>query len=514
MRRATSTLRTAVVLAVACAAAAALIAEPAVAAPAGWTARAITPGPLLSVAATDPLHAWAVGPGPTIVATTDGGKEWAQQDAPTQSDLYAVTFADAADGWAVGTDGAILTTTDGGAEWTSQTSPASVALIGAAARGGDCWAVGEHGTVIATTDGGADWTAQATPTPDDLYAVTFADSLHGWAVGDAGTILATTDGGADWTAQRAPTGAYLNGVACHGALHAWAVGERGIVLATTDGGAHWAVVRGPGTAGDLYTTDFVDARHGWAVGAGGLVLATVDGGLTWRGQPDPARQDVTSVAFVDALHGFAGSLAGEMLSTRRGGWTDAHAPTTWTVGAARWHDGAARVSVHASDDGGSGIATVQYSFDRGATWTRGSAFTVAAPADHSGDGIHSFLFRAIDNAGNVAPARRGWVGIDTRRPTPLANWAGAARRGARSALRFFVRDSRPGSPTATVTIRIVDTRGGLVEKVVLRGVPVQSRQRWVFTCRLPRGRYRFTVAATDAAGNRQTAVAGNRLVVR
>jgi photosystem II stability/assembly factor-like uncharacterized protein len=512
MRRTSALLRATTVFVAACAAAAAL-AGAAAAAPAGWTARAVTPGPLLSVAATDPLHAWAVGPGPEIVATTDGGARWTEQQAPVTSDLYAVTFADAADGWAVGTDGTILATTDGGADWTAQTAPTSVALIGAAATGSGCWAVGEHGTVLATTDGGADWTAQTAPTSADLYAVTFADAQHGWAVGDAGTILATTDGGVDWTAQRVPTTAYLNGVACHGALRAWAVGESGIVLATTDGGLHW-VVRRPAKGGDLYTADFIDARHGWAVGARGLVIATTDGGLTWRAQPDPARQDLTSVAFVDALHGFASSLAGQMLATRCGGWTDAHAPTTWTVGAERWHGGAARVSIHASDAGGSGIAAIEYSADRGASWKRASAFTVAAPGDHSRDGLHWFLFRAIDNAGNVSAARRGWVGIDTRRPTPLAQWAGSAVRGARTALRFFVRDPRPGSATATVTIKIVDAHGALAQKVVLRGVAVQRRQQWVFTCWLPRGRYRFTVAATDAAGNRQTAVAGNHLVVR
>jgi hypothetical protein len=205
---------------------------------------------------------------------------------------------------------------------------------------------------------------------------------------------------------------------------------------------------------------------------------------------------------------------GEMLVTSRGGWTDSRPPTVSAVGAASWHDRATPVVLHATDGaGGSGIAAIQYSFDRGATWTRGSSFTVSAPADHALDGIHTFLYRAIDNAGNVGAARRGWVGIDTRRPVPLANWAASAVRGARTAVRFFVRDPRPGSPTATVTIRIVDARGVLVKKTVLLGVAVDRPQRWIFTCRLPRGTFRFTVAATDAAGNRQTAAAGNRLTV-
>ena len=99
------------------------------------------------------------------------------------------------------------------------------------------------------------------------------------------------------------------------------------------------------------------------------------------------------------------------------------------------------------------MAAIEYSLNHGKIWTTGSSFSVPAPANHTNDGVHAFLYRAIDNAGNVEAARRGWVGIDTRRPTPVARWARSAMRGARTALRFYIRDPRPGSPTATVTIR-------------------------------------------------------------
>ena len=92
--------------------------------------------------------------------------------------------------------------------------------------------------------------------------------------------------------------------------------------------------------------------------------------------------------------------------------------------------------------------------------------------------------------------------------------AGAAVRGARTALRFSVGDPRPGSPIATVTIRIVDSRGRLAKKAVLAAVKVDTPGDYVFTCWLASGRYRFFVYATDAAGNRQSRVADNRLVVR
>jgi photosystem II stability/assembly factor-like uncharacterized protein len=486
----------------------------ALASSAGWTAHQASFAPLLSVAAADSAHAWAVGPGPTVVATSDGGTSWVAQSPATAGDLYAVAFSDAADGWAVGDVGTVVATTDGGADWSAQTAPTSQALIGVACRGQDCWAVGTGGTIMATTDGGANWAAQSSPSTVDLFSVTFADASHGWAVGDQGTILATTDGGAVWTVQNSSTGAYLNGVTSRGALRAWAVGEKGIIIATTDGGAHW-IVRRPAKAHDLYTVVFADARHGWTVGVGGVILATTNRGVTWRAQPCPVREDLASVDFADTLHGFVAGTAGTMMASTHAGWSDVRPPTVAAVGAAGWHRGAVRVVLRATDGrGGSGIASTRYSLDHGKTWTKGSSFTVPAPADHSNDGAHWFLYRATDNAGNVAAARRGRVSIDTRRPAPVAKWSAAATRGYRTALRFYVSDPRPGSPTAKATIRIYDRGGKLVKKTVLPAVAVDRSHNWVFVCRLPRGTYRFTVAATDAAGNRAARVATNRLIVR
>ena len=530
MRRTPSIL---IIVLASIAACAAALPSAALASSAGWTAHKATGVPLLSVAAAGPAHAWAVGPESTIVATTDGGASWVAQTSPTTADLYGVAFSDAADGWAVGVAGdagTVIATTDGGADWAAQTVPTTGALIGVAARGQDCWAVGAAGTIVATTDGGASWVAQSCPVQHDLYSVSFADADHGWAVGDLGIILTTTDGGAVWTVQKSSTTDYLNGVTCCDALHAWAVGERGVILDTSDGGAHWTVARATTPkAPDLYTIAVADKRRGWAVGVGGAILATTNGGLTWRAQVCPTSQDLASVAFADALHGFVAGTAGSMLTTTRAGWSDGRPPTAAahatvqrpgpvklivTGAAASWQKWAVGVRLSASDGaGGSGVASVQYSLDRGTTWTRGSSFAVPAPADHSNDGTHTFLYRATDNAGNVAAARTGRVRIDTRRPTPVAKWPAAALRGARTALRYYVGDRRPGSSTATVTIRIYNARSTLVKKTVLAGVTVNAFHGYVFACWLPQGGYRFFVSVTDAAGNRGSTVATNRLVV-
>lgn len=491
---------------------AAAAAEPAFATNTGWTAHQAASAPLLSVAAADAAHAWAVGPGPTIVGTSDGGKHWASQSVATTNDLYGVAFSDATDGWAVGPGGTVAATTDGGADWVPQTTSTTKTLIGVASRGADCWAVGAGGTIIATIDGGTTWLAQASPTADDLYSVTFADATHGWAVGDHGRILATTDGGAVWTTQSSPTTGYLNGVACRGALRAWAVGKKGVIIATNDGGAHWRVRRAP-KAADLYTVAFADKLHGWAVGVGGVILATTNGGVTWRAQHCPKKQDLASVAFADALHGFVAGTAGTMFTTARAGWSDARPPVATAAGTAGWHRRAVHVVLSATDPGGSGVASIQYSLDLGTTWTTGSSFTVAAPADHGNDGVHAFLYRATDNAGNVEPAQTGRVRIDTRRPVPNAPWAALAVAGRLAALRCAVADPGPGGATATVTIEIRTAAGRPVKILRFTGQPVGKALACSFLCTLPVGSYRFSVSAVDAAGNRSAAVATNRLVV-
>lgn len=481
---------------------------------AGWTThRASSGAPLLSVATTDPSHAWAVGPGATIVASTDGGATWAPETAPTTTDLYGVTFADAAHGWAVGPVGTVIATTDGGAHWAVQTVPTTQALIGVTSRDQLAWAVGAGGAIVATTDGGATWLAQSSPSSRDLYSVAFADANNGWAVGDRGTILATTDGGAVWTAQKSPTTAYLNGVACRGATRAWAVGEGGVALATSDGGAHW-LVRRPAVAHapDLYTVDFASRSHGWAVGLGGLILASTDYGKTWRAQRPASSRIFTSVAFADLHHGFIAEITGAVLTSSTAGWSDTLAPTVTATGVAGWHRRTVHVVVRAGDGQGSGVAAVQYSFDHGQSWTTGAAFAVAAPADHSNDGSHTFLARATDNAGNVA-TRIFHVRIDTRRPVAKALWAGEAVSGQPAALSCAVSDSRPGSPTATVTITVRTASGRAVKTLRFAGQPVGKRLICRFHCTLAVGQYRFFVSATDAAGNQAARVASNRLEV-
>jgi len=196
--------------------------------------------------------------------------------------------------------------------------------------------------------------------------------------------------------------------------------------------------------------------------------------------------------------------------------TDLERPVTTVSGAGpAWHDGPVTLRFHATDNlGGTGVAYTQYSLDGGTTWTKGRSVTLAAPADHSADGTTTVWYRSADRAGNVEKKRSCAVRIDTRRPTPVADWPATAASGRPATFRLAVDDPRPGSPTAAVTLRFRDAHGRLVKKVVLPGRRVNATLTYAYVCRLAKGFYTVVVSATDAAGNGGTAAAVTTLRVR
>jgi hypothetical protein len=163
--------------------------------------------------------------------------------------------------------------------------------------------------------------------------------------------------------------------------------------------------------------------------------------------------------------------------------------------------------------GVSGIASVDFQL-ASSGWTAIEPSSGVFQVVVSTEGANSVRYRVSNNAGTTSAVGSCEVKIDTRRPTPIAKWAANARTGAAARLAYFVSDPRPGSPTATVTIRITTLRGSLVKKLVEKRVAVDKRCTASFDCGLPKGRYRFYVYSTDAAGNAQTKVASNRLTVR
>jgi hypothetical protein len=169
----------------------------------------------------------------------------------TSASLRAVDFRDPDRPSAVGDDATILASEDGGANWALQKPPEGISanLHGVYFSGSNAWAVGDDATILATTDGGANWAEQQPPqgVTNNLRALHLVYSLvdsksppRGWTVGDGATILATTDGRANWAKQQPPRGvnANLYGVRFSGS-NGFAVGDDATILASKDDGTTW-----------------------------------------------------------------------------------------------------------------------------------------------------------------------------------------------------------------------------------------------------------------------------------
>ena len=141
-------------------------------------------------------------------------------------------------GWIFGYD-LILATTDGGADWAPQTPPGTNYIYNGtflSAKVG--WVGGDVGQILHTTNGGQTWTVQSLPSPwwGNVKMVRFADALHGWAVNDKGQVAATPDGGKHWVVQQSGVAGALEDVGFVDATHGWIVGDGGMILASTTAG--------------------------------------------------------------------------------------------------------------------------------------------------------------------------------------------------------------------------------------------------------------------------------------
>jgi C1A family cysteine protease len=296
-------------------------------------------------------------------------------------------------------------------------------------------------------------------------------------------------------------------------LKAFAVedGKRGPVVLTPDGGEDWPIGTqrtitwsgaGPGT------TSIKLSRDGGATFSETIAGDTAnDGTYSWTVTGPESRDAKVRVATVEGED--VSDLTFTISAPAAG---DTEPPVTTSSGAleGRWYKDEVVISLTATDGSdGSGIDYTEYSLDGGG-WMRGSSVRV------NGDGRHALLYRSGDRAGNVEVSRSLGFAIDTARPRTLAPDSARARRGRSVSLKFRVLDPLPNGGTATVLIK-VKTRTGKLVKTLRPGVkPVNSALALRFTVpRTWRARtYRFFVYATDKAGNRQAAVASNRLIVR
>ncbi len=219
-----------------------------------------------------------------------------------------------------------------------------------------------------------------------------------------------------------------------------------------------------------------------------------------------ARYRTESASYAWGVYGFTAlRLGGSPSPSPTPTPTDTTPPVTIVSGVdGHWHATPVYLTFSASDTG-SGVARTETRVDSGA-WTTLTDSTLAIDTT----GVHAVYYRSWDNAGNVEkPARSCTVLVDTTPPVSTA-FDITALRGRSATLRYSVADV---TPRARVVI-VIRTLKGAVRLTLTPGLKAANTRVSVpFVCRLAPGAYRYSVSATDMAGNRQVRPASARLVV-
>jgi len=102
----------------------------------------------------DALNGYALGEFGTVLATTDGGENWAPR-TPIPNEFYpmAVDFLDVDTGWVGGLDGVVWQTLDGGRSWQRQETVTAAPIYNIHADGHGVYAVGGSAKLVELRSG-------------------------------------------------------------------------------------------------------------------------------------------------------------------------------------------------------------------------------------------------------------------------------------------------------------------------------------------------------------------------
>ena len=185
----------------------------------------------------------AVGNYGKIIISTDKGKNWESQTAPTVSHLQDITSWDENNSVAVGNNGVTLRTKDGGKNWIEVESPKS-------------------------------------ETANKLLRVHSYPDGEGWAVGEMGMILQSLDYGETWKQMREEEDVFMNDIVRVNNTTLFIAGEFGLIFKSADNGQTWKDTQ-TNSPNSFTAVAFRSPQEGVVVGLGGSIVATSDGGETW-----------------------------------------------------------------------------------------------------------------------------------------------------------------------------------------------------------------------------------------
>lgn len=269
-----------------------------------------------------------------------------------------------------------------------------------------------------------------------------------------------------WRMSPTGTDAQFRGLSAVSRHVAWVSGQRGTVLRTVDGGRHWQQAGPPGTADlDFRDIEAFDAKTAVALSIGegesSRIYRTSDGGRTWTEtfrNTEPAAF-YNCLAFWDSRNGLAvgDPVAGEfrVLTTSDGGrtWSRVTGLPPALDGEYQFSASGQCVTVAGRKDawlatGGSTVARVLHSADRGRTWTASETPLASSPSA----GVFAVAFRdprtGIAIGGDFANPTNGTDALALTRDGG-ATWRlpVTAPAGYRSAVTYH-----PFLPTALIAV--------------------------------------------------------------
>lgn len=209
----------------------------------------------------------------TILYSDDQGLHWQQASVPVTVSLTAVCFADATHGWAVGHRGVILATRDGGANWARQLEGAQAAKAILQARhdpdqmnearrwvaegadkpflavqclgDGQVLALGAYGLAFSTQNAGQSWQpALGLLDGSESQHLNAVQTMGGriYVAGEQGALMSIGNDLQDFTRFASPYEGSFFGLLATYNNSLLAVGLRGHVFRSADRGASWQAV--------------------------------------------------------------------------------------------------------------------------------------------------------------------------------------------------------------------------------------------------------------------------------
>jgi photosystem II stability/assembly factor-like uncharacterized protein len=264
----------------------------------------------------DSSHGWVGGEGGIILASTDGGQSWIEQNSGIDSKIMAIDFSSPQIGVAIGELGLILITHNGGENWTvleTAKYPSSsfgwqeaILWDSTICDNQIAWVLGTKGSFFQVNITDNNWTF-ISHLSLSLFDIDMLNRTHGWAAGGYGNIVRTQDGWQSFEKLESGVSTNFRDVFFWNEYKGWIVGFDNTILATIDGGESWYVQYKyrPFLAeyGSIALTDiyFLTDLKGWAVGSYGIHY-TENGGKSWYILPNTGGQKIT---FANDTHGWS-----------------------------------------------------------------------------------------------------------------------------------------------------------------------------------------------------------------